>query len=63
MTSTEAVRAILDAFFDGDTVKVGAWLETPNPNLGGVSPNEMIVNGRVDKLLKWMQSAVLEGKV
>lgn len=36
------------------------WFKTPNPNLGGVSPRAMIYRGRMEKLEKWIESAIDE---
>jgi len=43
-------------YFNGDTVKTWLWFETKNTYLGGISPLEMIKNGRVEKLKKFIDA-------
>lgn len=45
-----------------DTHKVKLWLETPNPNLGDVTPTRMIELGREQKLLQFVQGALAENR-
>lgn len=45
-------------YFKGDKAKTAMWFEVPNPALGGISGKQMIRNGRVDKLLKFIESAI-----
>jgi len=40
------------AFFEYDKQKALIWFETPNPLLGGISPQSVINQGRGEKLLK-----------
>ncbi len=49
------IMRILHDYFDNDIGKVSAWINTPNPLLGDVTPCEMIVNGKQEKLLIWMR--------
>jgi len=51
----EDVTALILGFFGGDEARAKAWFERENPNLGGQTPNDMIKNGRVAKLLKWVR--------
>ena len=43
--------------FDGDIKKTRFWLNTPNPNLGGSSPKNLIINGRYHKVQKFILAA------
>ena len=43
--------------FDGDKNKTQFWLNTPNPNLGGSSPKNLIINGRYHKVQKFILAA------
>ena len=49
------------AFFK-DERKTRAWLRTPNPMLGGVSPRDMVRMGRYDRLLRFVKQAIEEGR-
>ena len=40
--------------FFGSSTKAVKWMETENPMLGDFAPNEMIIRGRVDRLLKFI---------
>ncbi len=51
----------LHSYFKDD-VKIALWLETPNPALGRVRPLDMVAAGRIDKLLKFVESALEENK-
>lgn len=42
--------------FNGDTKKAWLWFKTINPALGGITPLEMIKQGRVEKLKKFIDS-------
>lgn len=48
-----AVIQSVQVFF-GDEEKTDAWFATPNPLLGGVSPQEMIDLGKTHKLLHFV---------
>jgi len=50
-TQDEIERIVLE-YFDGDSDKYYAWMSTYNPSLDEKSPNEMIMRGDADKLLK-----------
>ena len=45
-------------YFDYDTHKCNLWLKTKNPAIGGITPEEMIKNGRADKLLLFIKNAI-----
>jgi hypothetical protein len=55
----EIYNILLD-FYDDDIEMVNAWMETMNPNLGGISPNTMVKLGRHEKLLQMMQVLISE---
>ena len=44
----------LDEFFEGNDVKVFAWLNTKNPHLGYDTPMNIIEIGRSEKLLEFV---------
>lgn len=52
----------IKAFFKGNEAKATSWMLQENPWLGGMSPVDMIIIGRGDKLLKWIVSAVDENE-
>jgi len=45
------------AAFYGDTDRTWMWFKTPNSNLGGVSPLDMIRVGRMNKLVSYINEA------
>lgn len=49
-------------FFNGDATKTQLWFSTPNPQLGNITPLDMIKIGRVRKLLTFVQTALDENK-
>lgn len=59
MIPQEYFRKVRD-YFNGDASKAWLWFKTNNPHLGGVSPLEMIKNGRFNKLKLFIDSR-LEG--
>ncbi len=50
----------LEHFFFQDKEKLALWFETDNVLLGGVSPNDIITVGRVEKLEKFINSSLDE---
>ena len=60
MTASARAFSLVKAFFGGDGDKTMLWMRTPNPLLGDRSPRDMIVNGRSDKLLKFVEQALAE---
>lgn len=44
--------------FGGDTVKTWEWFQKKIPAFGNVSPIEMLKVGRVEKLKRWIDSAL-----
>ena len=51
----------LRSFFNDDD-KVTQWMSTPNINLGGYIPFEMINEGRIDKLTVFVEQSIEENK-
>ena len=49
-------------FFGGDPSKTQRWFSTPNPQLGNVTPTDLIKIGRVRKLLTFVQTALAENQ-
>ena len=47
----ECGRLVLE-FFGGDVAKCSLWFASPNPLLGGIAPDDMLVMGREVKLLR-----------
>lgn len=46
--------------FSYDLYKTLTWFDSPNPHLGNISPRLMILSGRQEKLLNWIQSTLSE---
>lgn len=44
--------------FKGDDVKAQQWMITKNPLLGNISPAEMILLGRVNKLNEYIDDTI-----
>lgn len=53
----EIINPVID-YFNGDLVKVSVWINMPNPMLGGVSPCHMILSGKQDKLIKFIDGQI-----
>lgn len=53
--------ALVHSFFK-DQTKTMLWFKVPNPMLGDVAPRDMIKVGRFKKLLKFIQTALEEGR-
>lgn len=49
-------------FFDGNLDRTVQWFRMPNPLLGYMSPRDMIRVGRFKKLLKFISTAIEEGR-
>lgn len=54
------VTLVMEFFDSGE--KTQLWFLTPNPQLGGVAPIDMIKMGRERKLLSFVQTALAENK-
>lgn len=55
-TLEEGFKFVLD-YFKGDYEKTLMWFYIPNPALGLVSAAHMIMHGRTEKLLKFLECA------
>ena len=62
MLTMDYIEDLLLTYFDGDTDKAELWMETPNPQLGGVRPINMITTGKIEKLKKFIEDAVIKQK-
>lgn len=40
-----------------DYKKIYFWLNTPNPNFGGISPASLIKRGKINKVLEFVRAA------
>lgn len=45
-------------YFKGDLKKTALWFKINNPALGNISPRDMILYGRYQKLIKFVQNAL-----
>ncbi len=45
-------------YFEGDLKKTALWFKIRNPALGNLSPRDMILYGRYQKLVKFIQNAL-----
>lgn len=43
--------------FNGDTKKAKAWFKMPNLNFGGISPRELILRGKKNKVIQFISSS------
>lgn len=46
--------------FDGDVQKTAVWFKAKNPNLGDISPRDMVRLGRFDRLRKVIVNAMAD---
>lgn len=53
----ESTKELLRKFFKEEW-KVEAWMDTPNLNLGGSKPIDLIKAGRGNKLTKFLESEI-----
>lgn len=51
--------AYLDGFF-GNPKKTNSWLNYKNPLLGGLTPKWMIENGKLDRVIKFVETSLRE---
>jgi len=61
LTEVGTTLVLVVEFFD-DVQKTKLWFETPNHQLGGIAPIDMIKLGRTRKLLAFVQTAVQENR-
>lgn len=57
----EEILEVVTDFF-GDKNKAEKWMSFRNHLLGGVSPAQLIVSGRADKLRKFVFNAIEENR-
>lgn len=57
MEINKEIASLLYEFFSKDPYKVLVWLNTPNPNFGGVSPWFLMDQGRSHKVLNFIKNA------
>lgn len=57
MTLKRAFKAVL-TFFQNDYEKAILWFSVPNTGLGGITPSDMIMRGRTDRLCEFIQNAI-----
>lgn len=60
MKISEELICLVSDFFKGDKKKTRLWFKLPNPSLGNISPHEMILSGRSDRLLKFVRNQLSE---
>ncbi len=53
------VCALVNSFFQNEQ-KTTLWMNTKNPLLGDMSPNDMVFAGRTDKLQSFIESQLAE---
>jgi uncharacterized protein (DUF2384 family) len=56
------VYKLVRLFFDGNEKKARAWMEAPNPLLGGIPPVYMVKMGRGAKLLRWVKQSIRDNE-
>lgn len=56
-----SIYELVFRFFNDDR-KTRLWLSTASPMLGGVSPRDMVLVGRYDRLLRFITQAIEEGR-
>ena len=54
----EQILEIVYIHLGGDRPTIDRWLKSPNANLGGIQPIEMIRQGHPEKLLQAVQSEI-----
>lgn len=59
-TPEEQMKALVKAHMLWGYDKTHTWYHQPNPLLGGLTPNDMVSQGRQDKLIKWIKSQIDE---
>lgn len=59
-TAEEQVEALVKEHMGWTNDQFGNWYFTLNPLLGGITPNDMVCQGRHDKLIKWIKNQLDE---
>lgn len=52
---------LLTVYFKDDYKKIYLWLNTPNLNLGGTDPMNLIIRGRGLTLIRFIKTSLDEG--
>jgi hypothetical protein len=60
--ATEEIRRLVLEFFQGDEKKAALWFRSPNPLLGGIVPEKMLVLGREGRLLRFVQDQLADNE-
>jgi len=53
----DEIHKMVFDFFEKDQTKIDLWFKSKNPLLGGVTPRQMIILGKVEKLLRIFKDA------
>lgn len=54
LKAQQAYDMVTDYFF-GSTEKANMWFEVPNKDLQGWRPKMLLISGKIDKLLQYIQ--------
>ena len=57
----KAYNLVYKEFFK-DRIKAKLWMDTENPSLGNISPNDMIEFGRGEKLITFIMDSLARSK-
>ena len=49
---------LIKSYFDNDPVRTWKWLQTPNTELYGLSPIQMLQQGRTRKLMDFIDNTI-----
>ena len=59
----EKIFKLVKEFFGGDRVKTSTWMQTKNHLLGDVEPWQMILSGRINRLLAFVENQLKENEL
>lgn len=62
LTEIANICELVAQFFVGDVRKTALWFKTKNPQLGDISPRDMIRFGRYEKLRRFVMEALEENR-
>jgi predicted nucleotidyltransferase len=60
LTQIATVCGLVAQFFEGDRTKTALWFKTQNPLLGNLSPRDLIRQGRIDRLRRFVLAALAD---
>lgn len=63
MTQVAVICALVAQFFEGDVTRTRLWFQTKNPQLGNLSPRDMVRYGRHEKLRRIVMDALNENGI